>query len=161
MTNFISADDPYLTERERRLVSIGQTAIAKEDNTALDDCFADDFVFHGPGGDATYPELKAFFAAMRAAFSDFRCERLTLVSKGDLIAARTTMSGIFENRFDASPIGPVEPTGQPMVLNLINFFRYNSNERIVEEWVQYDVLGFMNELGVKMVPDIGRPDTLR
>jgi predicted ester cyclase len=155
MTDFISADDVRLDERERRLVRIGQIAIAKEDDAALDEYFASDFVFHGPGGDANYAELKAFFASMRAAFSGFRCERSELVSQGDLIAARTVMSGVFENRFEASPIGPVEPTGRPVVLNLINFFRYDSNGRVAEEWVQYDALGFLKQLGVEMVPATG------
>lgn len=102
-----------------------------------------------------YPELKAFFASLRAAFSGFRCERSELVSQGDLIAARTTMSGVFDNRFEASPIGPIEPTGQAMALNLINFFRYDANGKLAEEWVQYDALGFLKQLGVEIVPATG------
>ena len=41
---FLSADDPSLSERARALIRIGETAIAKENDAALDAFFASDFI---------------------------------------------------------------------------------------------------------------------
>ncbi|GAB3213598.1 hypothetical protein GCM10027294_46550 [Marinactinospora endophytica] len=150
MSEFISPEDTRYDERARALVRIGREAIAVADDEKLDAYFADDFVFHGPDGDMTYPQLKSFFAAMRAAFEGFSCERRTIVSEGDHIASHTSMSGRFTAPFEASPVGTIAPTGKPMRLELINIFRYHENGQLAEEWVQYDNVGFLRQLGVDL-----------
>jgi ketosteroid isomerase-like protein len=60
MPDFIS-DTPLA----RDLIRIGDEAIAREDDAALRAYFAEDYVFHGPGDDLSFDEL-------RAAFSDLR-----------------------------------------------------------------------------------------
>lgn len=150
MNEFISPDDTRYDERARALIRIGREAIAVPDDEKLDRYFAEDFAFHGPDGDMGYVELRSFFAAMRAAFEGFACERREIISKDAFIAARTSMSGVFNSRFEASPIGPIEPTGKPMRLELINLFRYDGDGLLVEEWVQYDNIGFLRQLGVDL-----------
>lgn len=150
MSEFISPDDTRYDDRSRALVRIGREAIAVADDEKLDWYFAEDFVFHGPDGDMGYEDLRSFFAAMRGAFKDFACERRELVSNGAFIGALTSMSGVFESRFEASPVGPLEPNGKPMRLELINLFRYDEEGRLAEEWVQYDNLGFLRQLGVDL-----------
>ncbi len=152
--SFVSADDTRYDERAHALVRIGQDAIAVENDAALDDYFAEDFAFHGPGAEMKLDGLKAFFASMRHSFSGFSCERREIISAGAFLAARTTMSGVFENRFDESPIGPVEPNGATVTLELINLFRYDADGRLAEEWVQYDNLDFLRQMGVKLVPTV-------
>lgn len=144
----LRADDMRLSERARQLIRIGKTGIAKQDDRALDAFFAPDFVFHGPTGKATYPQLKAAFAAYRAAFRDFRVTRQAIVENGDFLAARTTMSGVFTNTFE-TPFGPIAPTGKRAQWELINIFRYDANGRLAEEWVQYDYASIMRQLGVE------------
>jgi len=150
MSEFISPDDLRYGDRARALVRIGRDAIAIADDAALDAYFSKDFAFHGPDGDFTFPELRSFFAAMRSAFTDFSCERSEIIVQGDLAAARTTMSGVFEHEFLASPVGAIQPNGATMTLNLINLFRYDSEGRLAEEWAQYDNMGFLRQLGVEM-----------
>lgn len=87
---------------------------------------------------------------MRAAFEGFSCERRTIVSEGAYIGSRTCMSGRFTAPFAASPIGAIAPNGQPMRLELINVFRYHQNGQLAEEWVQYDNVGFLRQLGVDL-----------
>ncbi|WP_431907534.1 ester cyclase [Amycolatopsis thermoflava] len=157
MSEFISPDDTRYDERARALVRIGREAIAVADNEKLDAYFADDFVFHGPDGDLTYPELRSFFEAMRAAFEGFACERRTIVSQGQYIGCHTSMSGRFTAPFTASPIGTIPPNGQPMRLELINIFRYHEDGKLAEEWVQYDNLGFLRQLGVDLTQAPARP----
>jgi predicted ester cyclase len=94
------------------LIGIGDEAIAKEDNAKLREYFAKDYVFHGPGGDLGFDELRAYFASLRSAFRRLRIVREQIIADGNFLAARTRFSGDFSAVFTYSPIGPVEPTGE-------------------------------------------------
>jgi hypothetical protein len=96
----------------RELIRIGDQAIADADDTKLRAYFAADYVFHGHGGDLSLDQLRAYFASLRAPFSDLRIVREQIIVDGNFLAARTTFSGDFTGLFTYSPIGPVEPTGQ-------------------------------------------------
>ena len=139
MPGFVS-DTPLA----RDLIRIGDEAIACEDDAALRAYFAQDYVFHGPGGDLSFDELRAYFASLRAAFSDLRLVREQIIVEGNLLAARTTFSGVFTY----SPIGPVEPTGEHLEWEVIGTFRYDDDRRLAEEWVQTDYRSFLAKLGV-------------
>lgn len=150
MDAYISPDDLRYGERARGLVRIGRDAIAKPDDAALDRYFSPDYVLHGPGGDVDLTGLKAFFAMMRSAFENFACERVALVEQGDVIAARTVMTGVFTGPLHGTAAGTIRPNGQPMRRELLNLFRYDTDGRLAEEWAQYDDLSFLKQLGVEM-----------
>src|SRR5438128_7559182 len=126
----------------RELIRIGDEATATEDDAKLRAYFRDDYVFHGPGGDLNFAQLSAYFASLRAAFSNLRIVREQIIVDGNFLAARTTFSGVH------SPIGPVEPTGQHLEWEVINTFRYHDDGRLAEEWVQTDYRSFLTKLGV-------------
>jgi len=132
----------------RDLIRIGDAAIAREDDATLRAYFAEDYVFHGPGGDLGFDQLSAYFASLRAAFSDLRLVREQVITDGNFLAARTTFSGDFTGVFTYSPIGPVEPTGQHLEWEVIGTFRYHDDGRLAEEWVQTDYRSFLIKLGV-------------
>lgn len=141
-----------LKTRGDELIRIGREAIAKPDDQALDAFFSDDFVFHGPDGDATRDELKEFFASMRAAFTDFAVERDQVLPIDDhWVASRARMSGTFDHVFTAAPLGPAEPTGKPVSFQVMNIFRYDDDGRCAEEWASLDNLGLLRQLGVDVV----------
>jgi predicted ester cyclase len=143
MTRFIS-DTPLASD----LIRIGDEAIAREDDAALRAYFAEDYVFHGPGADLGFDELRAYFASLRAAFSDLRLVREQIIVDNDFLAARTTFSGDFTGVFTYSPIGPVEPTGEHLEWEVIGTFRYDDKGRLAEEWVQTDYRSLLTKLGV-------------
>ena len=143
MPGFIS-DSPLA----RDLIRIGDQAIAREDDAALRAYYADDYVFHGPGGDLSFDELRVYFASLRAAFSDLRIVREQIIADGRFLAARNTFAGHFTSVFTSSPIGPVEPAGQHVEWEVINTFRYDDDGRLAEEWVQTDYRSFLAKLGV-------------
>ena len=143
MPGFIS-DTPLA----RDLIRIGDQAIAREDAAALRTYFAEDYVFHGPGRDLGFDELSAYFASLRAAFSDLRLVREQIIVDGDFLAARTTFSGDFTGVFTHSPIGPVEPTGEHLEWEVIGTFRYDHDGRLAEECVQTDYRSLLTKLGV-------------
>jgi predicted ester cyclase len=132
----------------RGLIRIGDEAIAREDDAKLRDYYAEEYVFHRPGGDLSFEELRAYFASLRAAFSNLRLVREQIIADGRFLAARNTFSGDFTGVFTSSPIGPVKPTGQHVEWEAINTFRYDDDERLAEEWVQADYRSFLAKLGV-------------
>ena len=151
MSEFVSLHDEHYDERERLLVRIGKEAIAVGDDAKLNDYFADGYTFSGPDGSMSFEQVKGFFASMRAALTDFRCERREVISEGSLIAAQTSMSGIFEKPFESALVGSVAPTGQRVTFELMNFFRYTPEGRLIQEWVAYDNVSFLRQLGVDLV----------
>jgi predicted ester cyclase len=130
------------------LIRIGETAIAKENNAALDAYFAPGFKFHGPAGELTYEQLKAYFASLRAAFTNFKIERAAIIGEGQYLAARTRFSGTFTNVFTRSPAGhPLQPHGRFIEWEIMNMFRYDDDGRLAEEWAQYDLKNLLQKLG--------------
>jgi predicted ester cyclase len=67
--------------------------------------------------------------------------------EGDYIACQTTMEGDFVREFTQSPVGPLPPNGQHVVLELTNIFRYDEEGRILDEWVQIDNHTLLQQLG--------------
>ena len=151
MPSFIS-DTPLA----RDLIRIGDEAIAREDDANLRAYFAEGYVFHGPGSELQFDELCAYFASLRAAFSDLRLVREQIIVDGNFLAARTTFSGTFTGAFTYSPIGPVEPTGDHLEWEVIGIFRYDDDRRLAEEWVQTDYRSFLTKLGVTTTESVER-----
>ena len=149
MPGFIS-DSPLAHD----LIRIGDEAIATEDDAKLRAYFTDDYVFHGPGADLRFDQLRAYFASLRTAFSDLRIVREQIIVDGNYLAARTTFSGDFTGVFTYSPIGPVEPTGQHLQWEVIGTFRYHDNGRLAEEWVQTDYRNLLTKLGVTVAESL-------
>ena len=143
MPGFIS-DSPLAQD----LIRIGDEAIANEDEPKLRNYFTEDYVFHGPGRDLAFEELRAYFASLRSAFSGLRIIREQIIADGNFLAARTRFSGGFNDVFTYSPIGPVEPTGKHVEWEVIGTFRYNDDGRLAEEWVQSDYRSLLIKLGV-------------
>ena len=129
------------------LVSIGEDAIAKDNDALLDAYYTDDYKLHSPAGDFDRNEIKAYFAALRKSFTGFTISRAQILVDGNLVAARTVMAGRFDQEFAYTPIGTVEPNRQHVQWELINIFRYTDEGRLVEEWVQTDTYDVLHQLG--------------
>lgn len=141
---------PNRDERVRRLIEVGEQELTGEDEAGVDAYFAPDFRFHGPdGAESDYAGLKAFFASLRAAFDDLTISRGIIVAEGDYIACQTTISGTFAREFTHSPVGPLPPNGERVVLELTNIFRYDEEGRLAEEWVQTDNRSRLRQLGAE------------
>lgn len=144
----LSATDLSLPPRVRALIRVGEDGIAHEDAAALRAFFHPDYRFHGPGGAELDREgLWAYFARCRAAFEPFAVTRQAVVTDGgDYVACRTRFMGRFVRPFAASPRERLEPNGRDFEYRLINIFRYAPDGRLAEEWAQYDVGAFMDQL---------------
>ena len=134
----------------RELIRIGDEAIAREDDVALRAYFGEDYVFHGPGGDLTFDQLRVYFASLRAAFSDLRIVREQIIVDGNFLAARTTFSGDFTGVFtysrpsvQSSPLGNILEGGNSSVPS-----GTTTKGQLAEEWVQTDYRSYLTKLGV-------------
>ena len=145
MPSFIS-DSPLAED----LIRIGDEAIARKDDAALRAYFREDYIFHGAGGDLSFDQLSAYFASLRAAFSDLRIVREQIIVDGNFLAARVLRSPVTSTGvFTYSPVGPVEPTGQHLGVGSDRYLQVRRRGLLLaEEWVQTDYRSFLTKLGV-------------
>ena len=129
------------------LVRIGEDAVARNNDRRLDEYFTDDYVLHSPAGEFNRDQIKAYFAALRASFSEFTISRAQILVDGNYVAARTVMAGRFDNDFAYTPVGNVTATGKRVRWELHNIFRYTDDGQLAEEWVQTDTVEFLRQLG--------------
>ena len=105
---------------------------------------AQDAIFYVPGqpeplrGPAGY---LAVIAMMRGGFPDIQWTLEDMVAEGDKVAARFMMRGTHHGTFFGVP-----PTGKPIKVQAINFYRLNDGQ-IVEEHGQPDMLGLLQQIG--------------
>jgi predicted ester cyclase len=138
-------------ELVERLVRAGELEISGENQDEADTYFdTENLAFHGPGGfDADYAGLTGYFRSLRAAFHDRTIRRGIIVAEGQYIACQTWIEGTFVHPFTQSPAGRLEPTGAPVVMDLMNIFRFDDDGRIVEEWVRTDNRSLLRQLGAE------------
>jgi predicted ester cyclase len=132
------------------LIRVGELEMTGEDEEAVNAYFAPDFRFHGPDGVELEREgLAAFFASIRAAFTDLTITRGIILAEGDYVACQTSIAGTFVREFTHSPVGPLPPNGNRVVFELTNIFRYDDDGRLAEEWVQTDNRSRLRQLGAE------------
>ena len=120
-----------------------------EGNLAVaDEVGATDFINHNPvaGQQPGREGLKAAVAMLRGAFPDLRVQIENLISEGDKVALRDTISGTHLGSFAGIP-----PTGEQVEVARIAIFRVVDG-KIVEHWANTDMLGLMRQLGVIPMP---------
>ena len=109
-----------------------------------DELISPDAIFHVPGrsepvqGPAGY---LAIIGMMRGGFPDIQWTLEEMIAEGDKVAARFTMRGTHRGTFFGVP-----PTGKPIVVQAMNFYRLSSGQ-FVEERGQPDLLGLLQQIG--------------
>lgn len=112
----------------------------------------DDVICHWPDGRTTYgieqhvEDLKSFYIAT----PNIRVTSHPVKFGGD---DYTCVIGEIEGTFSRPmPIGPnqyIEPTGKSMKLQMASIGRWNSEGRIVEEWIFFDNDAYLKQLGIR------------
>ena len=116
---------------------------------AVDELCAPDFVWHwAPPGVASDREgYKQNVTMSFAPFADIRSTIEDMVAEGDKVVVRWTWRGTHKGEFMG-----IAPTGKQVTLTGISIIRI-AGGKIVEEWGEMDMLGWMQQLGV--VPPMG------
>jgi steroid delta-isomerase-like uncharacterized protein len=87
-----------------------------------------------------------FLDVLRSAFPDVAVTVEDLLAEGDKVAVRWTWSGT-----SLGPFLGIPPTGEVIVGSGIGLFRI-SNGKIVEDFVQEDTFGLLQQLGAIPAP---------
>lgn len=130
-----------------RLVRAGEIEVTGEDIDTVDDYFAPEFEFNGPGGFvADFNGLSDYFASVRAAFDHRSIRRGIMIVEGNTIACQTWIEGTFVREFTLSPVGPLHPNGRKIVWQLLNIFVMDDQGRIRQEWASTDNTTVLEQL---------------
>ncbi len=122
-----------------------EEAFHQSNVTAIDEVMAPNFVNHSAaqlgltGGNIQH--VKQFVSMALQAFPDLHYTVEELITEGDKIVARLTISGTQHGAFMGIP-----STGKHATISDIEIFRITGG-KAVETWVQVDFLGLLQQLG--------------
>lgn len=142
------------TEAENK--ELVQRAIEEAFNSGnvavLDDVLADGFVAHAPAEPGHGPEtqdrdrLEEEIKRNRAIFPDLTFDIQEMIAEGNAVAVRWKLHGTHEGAMPG-----VEPTGKEVTVRGMNFMHIEDG-RIAEDWVLWDSLNMMQQLGIGPEP---------
>jgi steroid delta-isomerase-like uncharacterized protein len=119
---------------------------------ATDQMYAAHCSFHDP----TFPVdgvagLREQVRGLRTAQPDLHMDVHDVLVDGDMTATRWTLGGTARGEFRGIP-----GTGKTYVMSGMTMDKWDG-DRVVEEWVNYDALGALQQIGV--IPDMAQPGT--
>jgi predicted ester cyclase len=132
--------DPMSAEENKAVSNRVAEAIGKGDLDALDELMAPELA----------EEFKRSVAEMRRAFPDYAGTNVAQIAEGDKVANRFVALGTHLGEFMG-----VAPTGKRVEF-VGNSIDRVVDGRIVESWVQMDLLGVLMQLGA--APEMGPPE---
>ena len=116
-------------------------AMETGDVAEFDAVMAEDYIQHNHLGNGREP-VKKMVAGLRRAFPDLKVVAEDVLSEGDRVVARVTITGTHEGRF----LG-VDPTHKAISIRSIDIWRIEDG-RLKEHWDVVDRLDFMQQLGL-------------
>jgi predicted ester cyclase len=115
------------------------------DLSFVDRIFDSNYVQHVPGIPPSM-SVKQIFAALRAGIPDFQTTIEDLIAEGDRVAVRIPWEGTHKGELMGIP-----PTGKHVKVTEMQIYRI-ANGKIIERWVETDVFGMMQQLGIIPTP---------
>jgi len=115
----------------------------KGDEALIDECYAPDCVWHGPGGQQIkgHDEMKQLMVVLGTAFPDKRYAIHDVIQEGDKVVARWTLHATHKGDYMGIPA-----TNKQITLNGIYIIRMDNGKQ-VEWWLEADFLSLMQQLG--------------
>jgi predicted ester cyclase len=109
----------------------------------FDELIAPTYVNHNlpipvPGAEG----FKRVVGLFQNAFPDFHVDVAEVISEGDLVASRGYFTGTHQRDFQG-----IAPTGKSVKVAYIDIWRVEDG-KLVENWVNLDMMGMMQQLGV-------------
>ena len=112
----------------------------------IEEILAPDFIHHDPDRPdvRSREDYKRWFAESRSLFPDLHITTDIQVAEGDYVAGRWTLRGTNTGDFELP--APAPATGKQVSVSGMSIFRF-SGGKIVEEWLQEDTMGLLQQLG--------------
>lgn len=135
-------------EENKALVSRYVDEVNKANFDALDELVIPDFVDHDafPGQEPGHEGLKKAYGMFLSAFPDVYFELQDLIAEGDNVVGRGVISGTHKGEFFGVP-----PTGKHVTWTGTRLFTVKDG-KLTEGWLNLDLLGLMQQLGVVPAP---------
>lgn len=133
------------TEDNKALVRRFFEEVFNEKNLAsIDEFVGPNIIEHSlpPGLPAVIEGTRLFIGMYLAAFPDLHFTLEDQVAEGDEVATRFTSRGTHKGEFQGIP-----PTGKQGIVTGMNIYRL-AEGKIVEHWLNLDMLGLLQQLGV-------------
>ena len=110
----------------------------------VDELFTQDFVRHDPGGRVLHgtSQNRQFIDSLRTAFPDVHYTVDDQIAEGDKVVVRYRFQGTHLGEFQGMP-----PTKKQVAYTGILIYRI-SDGKIAEQWTEFDLPGFLQQLGV-------------
>ncbi len=126
-------------------------AFETNDQAALKEVLAPDFVAHHPGNPdpLSREELLQIINSYKAAFSDQQYTIEDQIAEGDKVATRVIWRATHSGDYQGVP-----PTGKRVAISGIAISRIKDGQ-IVERWLDLDAMGLMQQLGLVPPPGQG------
>ena len=113
----------------------------------FEESIATTYVNHSMPAPVPGPEgFKMVIGMFRAAFPDLHVTLEDVLGEGDKVATRGYFTGTHQGEFNGIPA-----TGKQVKVSYIDLWRLE-NGKAVENWVQMDMMGLMQQLGVIPAP---------
>ena len=114
----------------------------------IDEIVAPDVIYHYPNNDEVigYETIKQNYAQLHKAFPDIKHTIEFQIAEDDLVTTYYTWRGTQKGEW----VG-IEPTGRKITLTILEVCRFKDG-KIVETWVEFEFLGFMQQLGMELKP---------
>ncbi len=133
-------------ERNKDLIYQFAGVFNSADWDMLDDLLADDFLRHSQATTdmqvTSCADMKQLMKLYQTFAPDQKLTIEFLIAEGDKVAGYGVYSGT-----NTGPLGDFPPTGKEFNLKNISIFRIE-NGRIAEQWVEWDNLAIMTQLGL-------------
>ena len=131
----------------RRSWEIGTEGSLDTLEDALAEVYAANFVMHEPDEDVVGIEgLTQFVSMMRSALPDLRITLEDDMAEGDKVVTRWIGQGTHQGELMG-----IAPTGNQVTFTGITIHRIE-DDKIVEEWENWDALGMMQQIGADPSP---------
>ncbi len=140
-----------IQENKALLHRLFEEGINQGDLGVLDELIAPNYVNYNLPAPAPGTEgFKQVVMMFRSAFPDLQITLHDVIVEGDRVASRGTWHGTHQGEFMGIPA-----TGKRVAVSYIDIWRVE-NGKFVENWVQMDMLGLMQQFG--LVPAPGQPE---
>jgi predicted ester cyclase len=136
------------TEENKALIRRGfEEGINQRNYDIFDETIASNYVNHSMPAPAPGPEgFKQVINMFIAGFPDLQVELEDVLAEGDKVSTRGVMHGTHTGLFNG-----IAPTGKTIAITYIDSWRIEGG-KAVENWVQLDMMGMMQQLGVIPTP---------
>ena len=133
-------------EENKQVLARGFAAMNAGDLDTLMASLAPDYVNYA-FPDAHGPEaMRAVLQSFYDGFPDMQIDVQEMVAEGNTVASRGVMRGTHRGAFMGIPA-----TGKPVEISYIDLWRFVDG-KATENWVQMDMLGMMQQIGVAPAP---------